>query len=368
MSGGGMSVRKRFFAFLGSGGSIVEDVRRQRQRRLFGEVLERYGVTDARLTLLQKGFTDVFRVVSPSRGEFALRVYGMPRADEGALRGDPRLRTGAGLRSPETLHSQLLWLAALGRETDLLVPEPVTAQDGSLVVRASYGEASGARHCVLLRWVPGMHKREDLAVADLSRIGSYMARMHDHAGRYPVSDAAAFPRWDWSWPFGGSAEIWRLGPAFYARHEMDVFEAASHRVRRDLEALGKDRSVFGLIHRDLQPRNLIFHNGTVGAIDFDLCGRGHYLLDLTVTLAALRTHHGDRYLSLRDALFEGYRSERPLPKGFARYIGTFLVMRLVSEVNRDLALRDSGTTARQARGESFLLNAVRNLERLLQRA
>jgi Ser/Thr protein kinase RdoA (MazF antagonist) len=345
---------------------VVEGARRERQRQLFGDAPERFGVPDARLTPLRSGFTDVFHVASPSRGEFALRAYRLPRVDEDALRRDPRLRTGPGLRSPETLRAQLSWLRALGRETDLRVPEPVPADDGSLVVRVPYGAASEPRHCVLLRWLPGRGKKEELGPEDLARLGSYMARMHEHAAHYPVPEDAPLPRWDWSWPFGGSAEIWVSGPAFCSEDEMRVFRAASERVRRDLEALGEGRDVFGLVHRDLQPKNLVFDgDGTLlGAIDFDLCGRGHYLLDVAVALSSLRVHRAGDFAALREALIEGYRSVRALPKEDLDRLVPFQIMRLVSEANRELGLRNAGAGERDA---DYFPRLVGRLTHLLER-
>ena len=107
-------------------------------RRLAETALERYGLWNARLDLLRHGFTQVFRVVSPAGDEFALRMYRLPRED--ASRPDARGRTGAALRSPETLRQQATWLSALRRETNLLVPEPISAADGSLVGWVSAGE------------------------------------------------------------------------------------------------------------------------------------------------------------------------------------------------------------------------------------
>jgi Ser/Thr protein kinase RdoA (MazF antagonist) len=331
--------------------------------RLAEAALERYGLQDARFYLLRYEFTQVFCVVSPTGGKFALRLYGVPRVGEDAPSSDSRLRTGVALRSPKTLRSQLLWLLALARETDLLVPEPVPTLDGSLVGHASVEGVPKSRHFVLLRWVPGRHKREDLSPAGLSLVGSYMAGLHDHAERYRVPDPSALPRWDWYWPFGESAPLWSKGEAFYSASEMGVFEEAAQRVRQDLEELGYGNRVFSLVHRDLNVNNLVFHEKKVGAIDFDLCGLGHYLFDVVTVLGALRPFHTDRLDSMREALLEGYESERRLPSGSREYLKTFTAMRRVAAVNRDLELLSSEATCHQARRHRFLRNSATWLRR-----
>lgn len=330
-------------------------------RRLAEAALERYGLRDARLNLVRLGFKQVFRVVSPAGDEFALRMYRLP--GENASRPDARGRTGATLRSPETLRRQLAWLAVLSRETDLLVPEPVSAVDGSLVGRVFEEKTSKARHFVLVRWVPGKNRREDLTPSDLSLVGSYMARLHGHAERYSVGVETDLPLWNWHWPFGESAPLWSRGEDFYSSEEMKVFEETARRVLGELEDLGHGRDVFGIIHRDLNLGNLVFCGGTVGAIDFDLCGMGHYLLDLTSTLATLRPVHVNQGGHMRDALLEGYERVRALHPEYTRYIETFTVMRRVAAVNRQIELLSSPATSRESRGRRFLANTATWLRR-----
>ena len=71
---------------------------------------------------------------------------------------------------------------------------------------------------------------------------------------------------------------------------MNAFEEVARRVREDLDALGCGRETFGIIHRDLKLEDLLFREeGAVGAIDFDMSGMGHYLLDLAVVTGSSTT-------------------------------------------------------------------------------
>lgn len=370
--------------------------RLERAAALAGLALGRYGLRDARLRPLSHGFKQVFLVESPSRGRFVLKMYGIPPKVEEDERSDPRYRTGPGLRAPETIGAQLLWLSALGRETDLAVPEPVPLPDGSLIGEVSFADLPPLRsllrrvsarhrklhpsdhpprHFALLRWVPGEHKRDPTA-ADLSRVGRLAAGLHDHAEGYRPPDPSALPRWDWGWPFGVSAPLWEAGEAFYSAGEMAVFEEASRRVRENLEGFGYGGGVFGLIHRDLTLKNLLFGASdaatrqAVGATDFDQCGLGHYLFDLAVVLRTLRARwRRAGYLSelseerVQESLLAGYEGVRGLPPGHERLLGTLDVMQRVAAVNRTLELRVSPAAAHEARGEKFLRQSVAWLER-----
>ena len=362
----------------------TDGARLERVTRLAGVALGRYGLRDARLRLLSHGFKEVFLVESRSRGRFVLKTYGMP-PEVGEERSDPRYRTGPGLRSPETIEAQLHWLSALGRETDLAVPEPVPLPDGSLVRQVSFADLPPLRsllrrmsarhrelyppnhpprHSALLRWVPGGHK-EDPTADDLSRVGRLAAGLHDHAEGYRPPDASAFPRWDWSWPFGASAPLWEEGRAFYSTGEMAVFEEASRRVRENLEGLGYGSGVFGLIHRDLTRTNLLFGGPgaaprrAAGVTDFDQCGLGHYLFDLVVVLRTPRARWRRAGYSpelsdewVQEALLAGYESTRGFPPVHGGLFGTLDVMQRIAAVNRTLELRASPAAARGPAGRS----------------
>jgi Ser/Thr protein kinase RdoA (MazF antagonist) len=193
-------------------------------------------------------------------------------------------------------------------------------------------------------------------------IGSYIARLHRHSEQYDVPEGFARPRaWDWDWVFGEATPIWNEGKSVYSQNELDVFRLASERVQWDLQELGKNTDVFGIIHRDLHLDNFLFHNGEAYAVDFENCGWGYYLFDLTVTLSSLEIWslegYGERCAPMQATLLESYQRERPLPEDTQRHLQTFMAMRLVRWVNVVL-----GWEA-HTRPTSFLSGAVEVLEK-----
>lgn len=299
--------------------------------------LKQYGLRSARFNLLKEGNNErklLFRVDSPTRGRFLLRLYKLSRHSENLL--------------PE-----LLWLQALQREMPLSVPEPIPASDGSLI---SYVSLKGTtRRSVLLRWLPG-ERKADLSPMDLSLAGSRIARLHRYCEQYGVPEELVFPH-VWDWVFGEAVPLWTKGKSVYSRSEMDVFRATADRVQQDLQELGEDINVFGIIHRDLHLNNFLFHNEDVYVVDFEMCGWGHYLFDLALTLLSLE---GQKHPTpLQSALLEGYRRERPLPQEQWRYIDAFVAMRIVQKVN--MSLRWEGPTQQSLRTR-HLSGSVKRLD------
>jgi Ser/Thr protein kinase RdoA (MazF antagonist) len=301
--------------------------------------LEQYGLRDAQSVLLKEGSDQrklIFRVDSPTQGRFLLRIYKL-------------------FRHSENLMPELLWLQALRREMPLSVPEPIPASDGSLVTHVSRARGSEARRCVLLRWLPGGRKKADMNRANLSLAGSQVARLHRHCEQYGVPEGLVFPHeWGWDWVFGEAAPLWSKGESVYSPNEMDVFRATAERIRKDLQDLGAGSDVFGIIHRDLHPNNLLFHDGKAYVIDFEVCGWGYYLFDMAVALSSLENR-----APLQAAFIEGYRRERPLPESHWSYLQTFVAMRLVQRVNMVLRWEDP---AQRQWGPSVLSNSAKWLE------
>lgn len=301
--------------------------------------LEQYGLRDAQSVLLKEGKDQrklVFRVDSPTQGRFLLRVYKL-------------------FRNSENLLPELLWLQALRREMPRSVPEPIPALDGSLVTYASRARGSETRRCVLLRWLPGGREKSDMNRANLSLVGSQVARLHRHCEQYGVPEGLVFPHvWGWDWVFGEAAPLWSKGESVYSPRELNVFRATAERVQNDLQELGEGRDVFGIIHRDLHPNNLLFHDGEAYVIDFEVCGWGYYLFDVAVALSSLPNR-----APLQAAFIEGYLLERPLSESNWGYLQTFVAMRLVQRVN--MALRWEDPTQRRW-GSRVLSNSAKWLE------
>lgn len=360
----------RLFGRLAS--ETEEDRQRRRAGRLAQAALRLYGLRDAEVELLRHEFVQVFRVRSASQGEFALRLYGLPKAIRNPNQkppvADPGSLTAAALRSPRVLHSQLLWLSALRDDTGLRVPEPLRTLDGELVGQVTVEGTPWRRHSALVRWVPGAHKSDTLTETELLQAGSLLARMHDHAEGYVVLEGSEFPHWDWHWAFGETALLWNKGPEFYSKEEMEIFCQAALRIHGRLDELGKGRDVFGLIHRDLNPRNVVFSSEGVGVIDFDLSGFGYYVFDLSVFHRSLNMLPADRQQSLWKAFVRGYENVRPLPERsrlrLGRYLETFHALHRTAAINRRLELLSSDTAKPEAQEAS--INVLRASHRWLR--
>ncbi len=296
-----------------------------RLRRVGRTALASYGLEDARLTLLRHEQNTTFRIDARG-GPYVLRL------------NRPHVHT------PDTIGSEMAWLRALRRDTDLGVPEPVAARDGSLVV---VPPAMAESHvCVLLRWLDGRFIDRRLTPAHLRRVGVLDGHLQEHAANWTppagflrprvdtltdaakvdsMAQAAAVARnGDHPTPDDGDRAM-QLVEALVSADDAALFARALGLVWATTRKLA-ETDTFGLIHGDLyENENFLFHRGEARAIDFDDCGWGFHLYDLAVTLWELEDR--PRYGELRDALLDGYAQQRPLPDDHAVHLNALFILR-----------------------------------------
>ena len=308
-------------------------------RRLGRNALTRYGVEDARLTLQRHEQNTTFRVDTRG-GPYLLRM------------------NRPGLHTRETVASEIAWLAALRRDTDLGVPEPVAARDGSLAIVASQPAVSEPRVCVLLRWLDGRFVDRGLGPSHLVRVGSLAAELQSHAAAWAPPRDFVRPRTttltnaakatsrartaarDGEHPTREDADqALRLIETLLAREASTLVATALEIVCASTRTLSKENAGFGLIHGDLHYENVLFHRGEARAIDFDDCGWGHLLWDLAVTLSEVQ--YFPNYETLQTAVLRGYRSVRPLPDDLERHLEPLMALRLLQLMLWFLEQRDN---------------------------
>jgi Ser/Thr protein kinase RdoA (MazF antagonist) len=285
-----------------------------RLRALAEQALAAYGIPPARVVVLAHAENSTFRVETDGGARFVLRVQRVTGTPFHPRRGLPEVR------------SELMWLSALRRETSLAVPEPIPTTDGSLLTVAESEDVPAPRFCVLFRWVPGRFLDAGLTPKHLQRVGGFIARLHDHAVRF--RPPPGFARWqieevsDEAAAYIADTVAELGGPRSVATVETLLAEA-----RRARHELGTGSDVFGLIHSDLHQKNYLFHQGEVGAIDFDDSGWGHFAYDLAVASSELRYRRD--HADLHAALLRGYRGVRALPAEHERHVEVFVGLRVL---------------------------------------
>lgn len=280
-----------------------------RLRRVAEAALDRYPLPEGRLTFITHGENTTFRHDSAA-GRHLVRVH-RPQ------------RHGRDVDSAAAIRSEIDWLRAIRTDTELAVPQALSAVDGSTTVEVA--AAGETRVCTVLRWMDGSIHESSARPVHLHRLGSAMARLHDQADAWTPPPDFVRIHWDHEAFFGDvmiygktpAAECWALLPT----EVRSRFASVGDRLAEVMPLVGG----VGLIHADLHLGNALFRRGEVKLIDFDDCGTGPRLYELAVALWELRDKPG--HAAFRDALVTGYRTHRDVD---VTHLDDFIALRQVA--------------------------------------
>lgn len=266
-----------------------------------------YGSTEFRL---RKHLVNTTFDVGPTSSRKLLRIHRVPEHTE------------------ERIASELAWLRALARETEITVQEPSTTPDGRAIVTIESPHVPMALPVTMLSWVRGRILSQDRRrVSDWRKLGHLLARLHEHASSWQPPTKPDRRTYDASGIFGPESlqpldESTRRKLPSEVEDGLDLAWSRLASAERDL---GRTVDQFGFIHFDLSFSNVLFTGTEARPIDFDECGLGFYLADLAVALAGPfgRDDFEDSYRATIDA----YREIRPLSTDDLKYLPAFLSAR-----------------------------------------
>jgi len=220
-----------------------------------------------------------------------------------------------GVRTDAELDAELIWLAALARDTDLTVPV------ARFSVRVTTPQLPGGGRCIGFSWIEGRRCRYPPSrrlVADLGRV---LATLHGHAQGFRPPRGFTRPELDiqrLTW--AGTWHASRLATQPIDPAIRRLLGETTRGVGEVLARLGQDPAGYGLIHADLHLDNVLDHHGQARPIDFEDTSWGHYALDLAITAASIPD-------ALHPVLLGGYQAVRPLPPGYQEHQAALLAAR-----------------------------------------
>jgi Ser/Thr protein kinase RdoA (MazF antagonist) len=235
------------------------------------------------------------------------------------------------------LESENAWTRALS-DAGVETPRPVPTREGGGYATVPYGDDGETRYVGLVEWLEGepmetlLDRGDAQLVAPCGRLGELIARMHLQTDTFAPPPGFARHRLDadgligedpWWGPF------WHV-PEF-SEQERELVLSVREAIRGRLAAYGTGPGVFGLIHADLLPDNvLVRSDGVVAAIDFDDTAFGYRLYDIAVPLHGLSGE--PHFEQLHDALLTGYQRHRPLTAEDLSLLPMFRLIRCLVEI------------------------------------
>lgn len=223
------------------------------------------------------------------------------------------------------IRSEIYWLKALWNNGQVKTLSPVIGRDGQMIQYSSPNDLP-SRYATLYKWIPG-ETLNTLPASErtpelIRRLGIMVGRMHYVSEILELPPWFTRPRYDSNWFISKIEGALRSDDVNPSAEEFTRLSSLSSRFSQLFTEQGERREVFGLIHSDLEPHNIIVSDGQPCPIDVMDFGFGYYLSDIQTI-----SHHLSE--DEQEIFFESYQEIRSLPTDYRQQLALFEELRML---------------------------------------
>lgn len=293
----------------------------RRMRQLAEQVLTQYELKVERVAFLARMTNLLYRVDTAGGRRYVLRIY----SDADSTLAENR--------------TEVFWLNAIRRDTNLRVVTPVLRRDGEYISLASMPGLPPERRCVLFNWVPGRPLETRVTAAAYQQFGGMLARLHDHSERLALPTHIHPKRWDKVFYYPGENAIFARPEHahLFPPERLAMMDEAVSRCGRLLSGLYAQARPPMLIHGDLHPGNIHVERGLLHFLDFEDICLGYPVQDVAISLYYGRSRPD--YPELVEAFRKGYASVRAWPVRSSEQLAGLMAARNANFINYVVSLR-----------------------------
>ena len=305
--------------------------RGRRLRPIALQVLDKdYGIAATQLKQITEASNTIFRVATDSAHEYVLRMTA-PKSCHGA----------------DEVRSEVAWLHAIDEDTDIGIPSPVARLDGDYVSEVLVPSEKSPICSAVYSWVPGRMLDEQLTEDNVRRLGTLMARLHEHAASFVTPRDFRIRTYDSVFPYAvkGFAGLEPIvlfnedSQAPLTSKQRSTYRDAYQLVAEEIGRLMRNEDPLRVIHSDLHMWNVKVHGDKLYALDFEDMMWGHPIQDIATTMYYFRW--ADSYKAMLMSFRSGYESVQEWPESHEGQLEILMAGRTLLLANYAAASEDS---------------------------
>jgi Ser/Thr protein kinase RdoA (MazF antagonist) len=267
------------------------------------ELLARYDLGPCDFESINHEYNSTFKVATADGTRYALRVNVNSH------------------RTVANLAAEVQWVNKI---TNVKTPKPVATTSGELSSKAWHEASQRTLNAVLYTWLEGEELGDEPTPQQLRAAGAAMAKLHESAAQIKLAPGAELP--DLGDFFWGGNDLLLSEQSQLSAEQRAMVAKFKGLIEAILSELSNTTSP-QLIHADIHPWNLMWHNDEIAVFDFDDSGIGLPVQDLATSLYYLDTDEQEQ------DFIDGYSTVAELPQFSARQMKLLKVQRRVLLLN-----------------------------------
>lgn len=224
-------------------------------------------------------------------------------------------------RTAPAIQQELDFLSQLYTEAGINVQMPLAAKNGQNLAHVE-------NHIIsILTWQTAQKKRKSIADKHFKILGTYLAKLHNftHQNKHhiPISHRLY---WTPENLLGEQPILGRFkGLEAIKGFVREIFEACRTQTYEKIKHhADQNPNLFSVIHADLHFSNILWRGDELLAIDFDDCGHGCHLHDLSIPIMNMNSAQPEHH---RDLILDSYNQTRSINSADIAVIDDYILCR-----------------------------------------
>lgn len=247
---------------------LTDEGRRRRLAVVARSALRHYDLDVVAMRGLTDATNAVFRLDTANGDRYAMRVGLGPPAGHTA----------------DEMRSEAAFLDALTGRRGIVVPTPIAARSGDVVVEASDPAVPHRRACMVFSWLRGPLLADKLETVTIEPLGETMARLHEAALQFVPPDGFIAPRFDTVYPYDLPFVVFTDASEDLLPPERRAVFSQAHEIVDTALGVLAARGPMRVLHGDLHMWNVKLNRAEIAVFDFEDMVWGWPVQDIATSL------------------------------------------------------------------------------------